>query len=70
MNKVAKQSEIETIFVDNEEVNDKEEISERFNDHFGTIGEKRAKDIPQSFKSSPEYLSEINKNDNKFKFKC
>ena len=34
MNKEAKQSDIETIFVDNEEVNDKQEISERFNDHF------------------------------------
>ena len=69
MNKEAKQSGIETIFVDNEEVNDKQEISERFNDHFVTIGEKLAKDIPQSFKSSVEYLSKINKNENEFKFK-
>ena len=69
MNKEAKQSDIETIFVDNEEINDKQEISERFHDHFATIGEKLAKDIPQSSKSSMEYLSKINKNENKFKFK-
>ena len=42
---------------------------ERFNDHVGSIGEKLAKDIPQSSKSSLEYLSKINKNENKFKFK-
>ena len=48
MNKEAKQSDIETIFADNEEVNAKQEISERFNDHFVTIDEKLAKDIPQS----------------------
>ena len=29
MNKQAKQSDIETIFVDNDEVNDKQEISEQ-----------------------------------------
>ena len=69
MNKEGKQSDIETMFVDNEEVNDKQEISERFNDHFVTIGEKLAKDIAQSSKSSMEYLSKINKNENKFKFK-
>ena len=46
MNKEAKQSDIETILFDNEEVNDKQEISERFNDHFVTIGEELAKDIP------------------------
>ena len=39
MNKEAKQFYIETIFVDNEELNDKQEISEWFNDHFVTIGE-------------------------------
>ena len=69
MNKEAKQSDIGKIFVDKEEVIDKQEISERFNDHFVTIGEKLAKDIPQSSKSALEYLSKINKNENKFKFK-
>ena len=64
-----KQSDIETIFVDNEEVSDKQEISERFNHHFLTIGEKLAKDISQSSKSSLEYPSKINSNENKFKFK-
>ena len=68
MNKEAKQSDIGTIFVDNEEVNDKQEISERFDGHFVTIGEKLAKDIPQSSKFSLEYLSKIN-NENKFTFK-
>ena len=48
MNKEAEQCDIEKIFVDNEEVNDKQEISEWFNDHLVTIGEKLAKDIPQS----------------------
>ena len=43
MNKEVKQSDIETIFVNNEEVNGKQEISEWFNDHFVTIGEKLAK---------------------------
>ena len=42
MNKEAKQSDIETIIVDNKEVNDKQEISELFDDHFVTIGEKLA----------------------------
>ena len=69
MNKETKQSDIETIFVDNKEINDKQEISERFNDHFVIIGEKLAEDIPQSSKSSLDYLSKINKNENKFKFK-
>ena len=46
INRKAKQSDIETIFVDNEEVNDKQESSEWFNDHFVTIGEKLAKDMP------------------------
>ena len=69
MNKEANQSDIETIFVDNEKVNEKQEISEWFNDHFATVGEKLAKDIPQSSKSSLEYLSKLNKNDNKFKIK-
>ena len=70
MNKEAKQSDTETIFGDNKEVNDKQEISERFNDHFVTIGEKLAKNIPQSSKCSMEYLSKTNKNENKFIFKC
>ena len=61
--------DFETIFVDNEEINDKQEISEQFNDHFVSIGEKLVKDIPQSSKSFMEYLSKINKNENKFKFK-
>ena len=69
-NKKAKQSDIETISVDNEEVNDKQEISEWFNNHFVTTGEKLAKDSPESSKSSLEYLSKINKSENKFKFKC
>ena len=69
MNKEAKQSDFETIFVDNEEVNDKQEIFEWLNDHFITIGEKLAKDIPQSSKSSLEYISKSKKNENKFKFK-
>ena len=64
-----KESDIETIFVDNKEVNDKEEISEWFNYHFVTTGEKLAKGIPQSSKSSLEYISKSNKKENKFKFK-
>ena len=69
MKKEAKQSDIETIFLDNEEINDKQKISERFNDHFVSIGEKLAEDISQSSKSSMAYLSKINQNENKFKFK-
>ena len=66
MNKEAKQTDTDKILVNDEEITDKQEISEWFNDHFVTIGEKLAKGIAKLSKSS--YLSEVSKNGNKFKF--
>ena len=66
MNKEVKQTDIDKILVDNEEITDKQEISERFKDHF--IGEKLAKGIAKPSKYSQEYLSKVSKNGNKFKF--
>ena len=43
MNKEAKQTDIDKILVDNEEIADKQEISEWFNDLFVRIGEKHCK---------------------------
>ena len=40
MDKEAKQTDIDKILVDEEEITDKQEIPEWFNDHFVTIGEK------------------------------
>ena len=68
MDKVDKQTDIDKILVDGEEITDKQEISEWFNDHFVTIGEKLAKGIAKPSKSSQEYLSKVSKSDNKFKF--
>ena len=45
MDKEAKQTDIDKILVDEEEITDKQEISEWFNEHFVTIGEKLAKGI-------------------------
>ena len=42
MNKEAKQTDIDKILVDNKEITDFQEIYERFNDLFVTIGEKLA----------------------------
>ena len=68
MNKEAKQTDIDKIFIDDEEITDKQEISEWFNDHFVMIGEKLARGIAKPSKSSQKYLSKVSKNGNKFKF--
>ena len=68
MNKEAKQTDIDKILVNDQEITDKQEISEWFNDHFVTIGETLAKSIAKPSKSSREYLSKVSKNGNKFKF--
>ena len=68
MDKEAKQTDIDKILVDDEEITDQQEISEWFNDHFVTIGEKLARGIAKPSKSSQEYLSKVSKNGTKFKF--
>ena len=67
MDKEAKQTDIDKILVDEEEITDKQEISEWFNEYFVTIGERLAKGIAKPSKSSQEYLSKVSKNGNKFK---
>ena len=63
-----KQTDIDKILVDDEEITDRQEISEWFNDDFVTTGEKLAKGIAKLSKSSQEYLSKVSENSNKFKF--
>ena len=63
-----KQTDIDKILVDDEEITERQEISEWFNDDFVTIGEKLAKGIAKMSKSSQEYLSKVSQNSNKFKF--
>ena len=63
------QSYLSVISGNKEGITDKREISERFNDHFVSLGEKLASDIPSSSSSSLDYLSKVKINGAKFKFK-
>ena len=64
----AKQSYFSVISGNKEDVTDEQEISERFNDHFVSLGEKLASGIPRSFSYSSDYLSKVKTNGAKFKF--
>ena len=64
-----KQSYFSVISGNKEDITDKQEISESFNDHFVCLGEKLTSDIPSSFSSSLDYLSKVKTNWAKFKFK-
>ena len=50
------------------DITDEKKISERFNDHFVSLGEKLALGIPGSSCSSSDYLSKVKTNGAKFKF--
>ena len=70
MNKGNDQANIQKLLYNGQEINDKQEISENFNDYFIGIGEELATGIQPSDTSSSDYLSNIEINrDNKFKFK-
>ena len=52
-----------------EVITEKQEILETFNEHFVSIGEKLAAEIPPSVDSSLHYLSKTKKAEAKFHFK-
>ena len=51
-----------------DDITDEKKISERFNDHFVSLGKKPALGIPGSSSSSLDYLSKVTTNGAKFKF--
>ena len=53
-----KQSYFSVISGNKEDITDEQKISERFNDHFISLGEKLALGIPGS-SSSSDYLSKV-----------
>ena len=57
MNKEAKESDIQKIHANDEDITDKQQILETFNEYFGTIHQKLNKDIPKPSKSSLDYIS-------------
>ena len=70
MNKGMDQANIQKLLRNGQEINDKQKISEKFNDYFIGIGEELATGIQPSDTSSSDYLSkiEIDRNE-KFKFR-
>ena len=72
MNKGSDQTNIQKLLYNGQEINDKQKISENFNDYFIGIGEELATGIQPSDTSSSDYLSKIEidrDNINKFKFR-
>ena len=65
----SKQSNFSVISGNKEDITDEQEISEMFDDHFFSLGGKLASDIPSSSGSSSDYLSKVNTNGARFKFK-
>ena len=63
-----KQSYFSVISGNKEDITDEQEISERFNDHFVSLGEKLASGIPRCSSSSSDDLSKLKTNGTKFKF--
>ena len=63
-----KQSYFSVISGNKEDITDKQEISERFNEHFISLGEKLASGISRSSSSSSDFLSKVKTNGAKFKF--
>ena len=63
-----KQSYFNVISGNKEDIADEQKISERFNDHFISLGEKLALGIPGSFSTSSDYLSKVKTNGAMFKF--
>ena len=64
-----KQSYFTVISGNKEDITDEQEILERFNDHFVSLGKKLASDIPSSSSSSLDYLSKVRTNGTRCKFK-
>ena len=70
MNKGSDQANIQKLLCNGQEINDKQEIPENFDDYFIGIEEELATGIQPSDTSSSDYLSNIEINrDNKFKFR-
>ena len=64
------QANIQKLLYNGQEINDKQKISENFNDYFIGIGEELAAGIQPSDTSSSDYLSKIEiDRTNKFKFR-
>ena len=63
-----KQSYFSVISGNKKDIIDEQEILDRFNDHFVSLGEKLASGIPKSSSSSSDYLSKVKPNGAKFKF--
>ena len=54
---------------DDDIISDKLKISEAFNEHFVSLGERLAEEIPESAFTSGDYLSKTKKNSAKFVFR-
>ena len=65
MNKGMEQGNIQKLLYNGQEINDKQKISENFNDYFIGIGEELATGIQPSDTSSSDYLSKIEIDRNK-----
>ena len=65
MNKEIDQSNIQKLLYNGQEINDKQKISENFNDYFIGIGEELATGIQSFHTSSSDYLSKIEIDRNK-----
>ena len=59
MNKEAKEPDIQKIHASDEDITDIQQISETFDEHFVTVCQKFAKNIPQPSKSSLHYIFKV-----------
>ena len=65
-----KSTDTDCVIYNGETIFDNQILPETFNEHFISIGEKLAKDIPASSNDVDSYLRELRKVESRFKFKC
>ena len=66
----SKSTDIDSVIYNGETISDNQKLPEIFNEHFISIGEKLARDIPASSNDVDYYLRNIRKVESRFKFKC
>ena len=65
-----KSTDIDCVIYNGETISDSQRLPETFNEHFISIGEKLARDIPASSNDVDSFLRKLRKVESQFKFKC
>ena len=66
----SKSNDIDCVIYNGETISDNQRLPETFNEHFISIGEELARDIPASSNNVDSYLRKLRKIESQFKFKC